>query len=112
MVSRKKIAFSVVIVSGILLRGYIFTNLDPILSRCSADFSPCYAAGKLLGTPDLYNSQAVFNVQDKVSGLGCHADWAVFIKPPFYVALMWPLAQLPYITAIAIWRILGLLALI
>jgi hypothetical protein len=32
----------------------------------------------------------------------------VFIKPPFYALLMWPLAQLPFMTALVLWRILGL----
>ena len=40
---------------------------------------------------------AAFAVQERA--LGCHHENLVFIKPPFYALLMWPLAQLPFVPA-------------
>jgi hypothetical protein len=45
-------------------------------------------------------------VQDRA--LGCHHENLVFIKPPFYALLMWPLAQLPFVAAFYVFRILVL----
>ena len=79
------------------------------LSLCTTDFSPFYAGGKLAGLPQTYSPAAVFAVEDRA--VGCHIENLIFIKPPFYAVLMWPIAQLPFVTAIWIWRALGLAAL-
>jgi hypothetical protein len=97
------------LVAGILLRFWIFSHLSRDLSVCSVDFGAFYAGGKLAGSLDMYSQNAVFAAQDRA--MGCHKDYIIFIKPPFYAPMMWPLAQLPFATALWLWRILGLAAL-
>lgn len=97
------------LVTGILLRAWIFSHLSRDLSVCSVDFGAFYAGGKLAGSLDMYSPDAVFAAQDRA--MGCHKDYIIFIKPPFYGPLMMPLAQLPFDAALWLWRILGLAAL-
>ena len=97
------------LVAGILLRAWIFSHLDRDLSVCSVDFGAFYAGGKLAGSLDMYSPDAVFAAQDRA--MGCHKDYLIFIKPPFYAPMMMPLARLPFATALWLWRFLGLAAL-
>jgi len=105
----KRAAYVALIVLGVLFRAYIFTHLPRDLSVCATDYSVFYAGGKLAGSSSLYQPNAILALLDRE--IGCHASWAVFIKPPFYAALMWPLAQLTFEHALLIWRMLGILAL-
>ncbi|HUK17225.1 MAG TPA: glycosyltransferase family 87 protein [Bryobacteraceae bacterium] len=95
--------------AGIGFWGWRFVRMPRDLSVCTTDFSAFYAGGKLAGTPQTYSPEAVFAAEDRATG--CHIDNLIFIKPPFYAVLMWPLAQLPFAAAIFIWRVLGLAAL-
>jgi hypothetical protein len=104
----RNILLGVLILTGILLRAYIFSHLPYDLSVCTSDFSAFYAGGKLAGSADLYVPQAAFDVERKA--MGCVMENLIFIRPPFYALLMWPLAQLPFMTALVLWRILGLAA--
>jgi len=97
------------VAAGVLYWGWRFMTLPRDLSVCTTDFSAFYAGGKLAGTPQTYSPDAVFAVQDRA--MGCHMQNLIFIKPPFYAVLMWPLAQLPFMTALVIWRVLGLAAM-
>lgn len=94
---------------GLAFRTALFVNLSWTLSVCATDYSPFYAGGKLLGSPHIYEPAAIFSLLDRA--IGCHAAWAVWIKPPFYAVFMWPLAQLPFGWALWIWRALGVGAL-
>ncbi len=104
----RNVFLGVLVLTGILLRAYIFNHLPHDLSVCATDFSAFYAGGKLAGTPNLYVPQAAFDVERQA--MGCVMENLVFIRPPFYALLMWPLAQLPFMTALVLWRILGLAA--
>jgi hypothetical protein len=104
----RNIVLGVLIVTGILVRAYIFSHLPYDLSVCTSDFSAFYAGGKLAGTPNLYVPQAAFDVERKA--MGCVMENLVFIRPPFYALLMWPLAQLPFMTALVLWRLMELAA--
>jgi hypothetical protein len=95
--------------AGVAFWGYRFVTLPHDDRVCTTDFSAFYAGGTLAGTPETYSPSAVFAVEDRA--VGCHTPNLIFIKPPFYAALMWPLAQLPFPAAIAIWRALILAAL-
>jgi hypothetical protein len=97
------------LVTGVGYWGWRFFTMPRELSACTADFSAFYAGGKLAATPQTYSPQAVFEVEDRAAG--CHIDNLIFVKPPFYAVLMWPLAQLPFSSAFAIWRVLGMAAL-
>ena len=98
-----------ILVAGILLRFWIFSHLSRDLSVCSVDFGAFYAGGKLAGSLAMYSPDAVFAAQDRA--MGCHKDYIIFIKQPFYGLIMWPLARLPFDAALWLWRILGLAAL-
>lgn len=97
------------VAAGIPFWGWRFATMPRDLSVCTTDFSAFYAGGKLAGTPQTYSPDAVFAVEDRA--MGCHIENLIFIKPPFYAVLMSPVAQLPFMAAIALWRILGLAAL-
>ena len=105
----RHIALGFIILGGILLRAYIFNHLSYDLSVCTTDFSAFYAGGALAGTPQLYSPEAAFDVERRA--MGCVMENLIFIRPPFYALLMWPLAQLPFMTALVLWRILGLAAI-
>ena len=90
-------AWSIVILAGVLFRAYILHGLPREVELCAADFSAFYSGGSLVGSPQLYSPAAAFAVQDRA--IGCHHENLVFIKPPFYALLMWPLAQLPFVAA-------------
>ena len=59
-------------------------------------------------SPRMCSPEAVFAVEK--DAMGCYLENIIYIKPPFYALLMWPLAQLPFLTAFALWRILCLAA--
>jgi hypothetical protein len=101
------------ILAGLLYWGWHFVRLPRDLSVCTTDFSAFYAGAKLAGTPQTYSPDAVFVAEERATGcpMKGHMENLIFIKPPFYAVLMWPLAQLPFMTAIVAWRILGLAAL-
>jgi Glycosyltransferase family 87 len=97
------------IVAGVLLRVRIFTGLPRSLSVCTTDFSAFYAGGKLAGSLAMYSPSEVFAAEQ--AAMGCHMENLIFVKPPFYALLMEPLAQLPFLTALWIWRLAGVAAI-
>jgi hypothetical protein len=92
--------------AGVLFRAHIIHTLPREVDLCAADFSAFYSGGTLAGSAQLYSPAAAFAAQDKA--LGCHHPNQVFIKPPFYALLMWPLAQLPFVPAFYLFRTLTL----
>jgi len=70
------------------------------------DFIAFYAGGRLAGTADLYDRDRVRQVQLERVGVTGEA-WR-FIRLPYYAALFWPLAQLPYRPAYLVWQLLSL----
>jgi hypothetical protein len=74
------------------------------------DFVQLYAAAKLVGTPDLYSRPA--NLAAIHSTLGLTMDTVVYTRPPFYAALLKPLAAFPYRTAYAIFSLATLASIL
>ena len=70
------------------------------------DFVAFYSGGRLAGTPYLYNRERIRQVQLERVGVTGEA-WR-FIRLPYYAAVFWPLAQLPYEAAYLIWQALSL----
>lgn len=71
------------------------------------DFLAFYAGGRLAGSADLYDTGRIVEVQEQAAGF--HGGGVLsFIRPPYYAALLWPLAQLPYYAAYLIWQALCL----
>lgn len=62
--------------------------------RGENDFAQLYAGATLAGTSDLYSRSA--NLAVVQESLGLTMDSVVFTRPPFYAALLKPLAWLPY----------------
>jgi len=67
------------------------------------DFVQLYTAAKLAGTPDLYSRTA--NLAAVQATLGFTMDSVVYTRPPFYAALLKPLAALPYPAAYAVFSL-------
>jgi hypothetical protein len=67
------------------------------------DFVQLYTAAKLAGTPDLYSRSA--NLATIRGILGFTMDGVEVTRPPFYAALLKPLAALPYRSAYAIFSL-------
>lgn len=57
------------------------------------DFMQLYAGGRLAETPRLYSSQANREIGER---LGFWMPAVQFVRPPYYAALLQPLAKLPY----------------
>jgi hypothetical protein len=86
----KRSALFVGATTGLLLMAFALTQSPASLD----DFRPFYRAAGLLGSPDLF-AQTQY-----------HARGLMFLRTPFYAALLHPLASLPYAAAHAIWKAL------
>jgi hypothetical protein len=76
--------------AGVLLIAFALTQKPPRLD----DFLPFYRAAGLLGSPDIF-AQTQY-----------HAGILMFVRTPFYAALLHPLSRLDYAAARAIWTAL------
>ena len=92
--------------AGLLINAFIFRpgwGYDP-----NRDFLGLYAGGKLAGSAQLYNAPAVLAVQRQAVGI-TNAQ-RLFVRPPFYAVLLWPLACLPYRAAFLVFQAIMLAA--
>ncbi len=71
------------------------------------DFVTFYAGAKLAGTPELYSKTA--NVE-AIRGLVGQDLGVMYIRAPFYAAILKPMAWLPFLTAYAVFSLLSLSA--
>ncbi|MEO5925608.1 MAG: glycosyltransferase family 87 protein [Bryobacteraceae bacterium] len=67
------------------------------------DFVAFYAGAKLAGTPALYDAKANIELID--STLGVRMQRTLYIRHPFYAAVLKPLAWFPYLTSYAIFTV-------
>jgi hypothetical protein len=67
------------------------------------DFVAFYTGARLAGTPDLYSRTANLAAINRI--LGFPLEGVTYIRPPFYAALLKPLAALPYRAAYAIFML-------
>lgn len=91
-----------------VLIGFVFLFLLGYLQRERAlaglnDFTAFYTAAHLAGTPDLYSKPANLDFIRSLHGLTL--ENVVYIRPPFYAALLKPLAALPYLHAYALFSL-------
>ena len=73
--------------TGVLLIAFILLQSPASLD----DFRPFYRAAGLLGSPDLFTQTQY------------HAQGLMFLRTPFYAALLRPLTALPYEVAHTVW---------
>ena len=69
------------------------------------DFVTFYAGAKLAGTPELYSRAANVELIKKLAG---EDMGMMYIRPPFYAAILKPLAWLPFLAAYALFTCLSL----
>ncbi len=99
---------------GVLLAAASFAVLVavafgwPPARRGETDFLSFYAGARLVGTPHLYSHEAANQIQREFAN---PQEVRAYIRPPFYAVLLWPLAQLPYRAAHAVWQLLNVAAL-
>jgi Protein of unknown function (DUF2029). len=100
----------VIAVTGIIV---CFSLCAAVIERYAAfgwqgdDFVEFYAAGRLAGSGNLYNLEALRGVEAQ-HRLGIFS--APFLRMPFYAWALKPLASLDYRVARGIWFLLGVLA--
>jgi hypothetical protein len=71
--------------------------------RGANDFAQFYTGATLVGTPDLYSR--IGNLAVVQENLGFTMESVVYTRPPFYAALLKPLALLPYRAAYAVFSL-------
>ena len=74
------------------------------------DFVQLYAGGKLAGTGFLYSRAANLALVKEIEGFTM--ETVVYTRPPFYAALLKPLAALPYLAAYAVFSVLTLASIL
>lgn len=79
-------------------------------ARGLTDFMPLYAGGKLVFTGDLYSPAR--NLETEARTEGWSSPTRLFVRLPCFALFFWPLAQLPYLVASAVWEILCVTGLI
>jgi hypothetical protein len=70
--------------------------------RAHNDFMGLYPGGRLAGGPGVYDSLQSAAVQRQA--VGYSNPHLLFCRPPYYAALMWPLARLPYFPAYLVFQ--------
>ena len=65
------------------------------------DFLPLYAGARLAPAGQLYNSEAIWKAE--AAATGKYGPSLLFTRLPCFALFLWPLAQLPYAAAKAIW---------
>jgi hypothetical protein len=64
----------------------------------------------LITSGNLYDGAAMLQKEAELTGL--YSENLGFIRPPFVAALLWPLSQLPYVSALRVWQAASLLSII
>jgi len=93
--------------AGIFLRAYVLARLSQD-DLCGSDFPIFYAGGQLAGSPELYSAAAVRRIELREAG--CTQPPALFVRPPYFAAMMKPWARLPFWTSFFLWRMATVLA--
>ena len=74
------------------------------------DFLALYAGARLVGTPELYHPPSIYREEIRAAGMA--GDTLVCTRMPWVPLLLWPLGQLPYQAAHAVWLALRIAAVI
>ncbi len=85
--------------------------LDGLARPVGTDFSSFWVAGHMALTADpqlVYQPKLHFAAQRALFGPGYH-DYYGFFYPPTFLLLSWGLATLPYLKALLVWQVGGLL---
>ena len=74
------------------------------------DFMPLYTGARLLDEGRLYGNEHLLEREAELTGFV--SDTHGYIRAPFVAAMMWPLSRLPYRTALRVWQIASLSAVL
>ena len=94
-------------VAAVALIGLLVVSsggVDPRGEPLGTDFSNVWTASKLAlsGQPaSVYDMVAQYGLQKQM--FGAQTGFYPFFYPPIYLLICWPLALLPYLTALAVW---------
>jgi hypothetical protein len=102
---KRILAWAPILVGLLFLLSLAYVGRSRAL-RGENDFVAFYTAAQLAGTPDLYSRPV--NLAMVKSILGFNLETVVYIRPPFYAAILKPLSYLPYLSAYAIFTALTL----
>ncbi len=91
-----------------LFAGWGYTQRDRVLEGKN-DFLQLYTGASLVGTDKLYSAAANSEFQTETVGYSLSAVY--YSRPPFYAAMLRPLARLPYRLAYAIFQAISLAAI-
>ena len=97
--------------AGLLLLAAFGWNEFGRAASGNNDFLGFYSAGRMAGGSGLYDPARTAEVQRQAAGFSGEGN-LTFPRLPYYAALLWPLARLPYPVAYALWEALSLAAVI
>lgn len=102
---------AVVLMAGGLafLALFAYAGRGPAISGLN-DFLPFYAGGRLAFSGHLYDQARVLEEQARVTGT--YGENLHFIRPPWFAAAVWLIAQLDFQTAHLIWELVAAGALV
>lgn len=76
------------------------------------DFLQLYAGARLVGTPDLYNPQASYDIEKQVTRNRDYYPGIYYTRLPWYALVLKPLASLPYRAAYVIFQLVAISAVL
>ena len=106
--SRNRVAL--VCLAGLAVNALIFGPALRQTGRGVTDFMDLYAGGKLAFTHNLYVPAQVLSTERITEGMSSASR--LFMRLPCFSLFYWPLAQLPYPVASAVWEVLCVVSLL
>jgi len=95
----RRVLFWLPVALGILFMLLLGYQKRQVMLHARNDFVTFYAGAKLAGTPDLYSRTANLEMNRALVG---NDMGVMYIRPPFYAAILKPLAAFPFLVAYAI----------
>lgn len=95
----RRVLFWLPVALGVLFMLLLGYQKRQVALHAKNDFVTFYAAAKLAGTPGLYSRTANLEMNTALVG---NDMGVMYIRPPFYAAILKPLSALPFLTAYAL----------
>jgi hypothetical protein len=88
--------------TGLMANAFLLAPALEYTERGQTDFMDLYAGGRLAFTGDLYVPARVLETEGRTEGR--YSVTRLFMRLPCFALFYWPLAQLPYPLASALWE--------
>jgi hypothetical protein len=108
-IPRSVLAIACVLGIALVFGGTILAGGDKVRTGAD-DFLAFYAGARLAGTPGIYDPDSIRRTE--LEAAGANGQALLSIRIPGFSLLMWPLAQLPYAAAHALWYAIRIAAVI